>query len=57
MTHTLVLTDEQLLVIDRALGAMPYRDAAPVVAEINRQIAAARAAAQPVEFRTMRDDN
>lgn len=40
--HTLELTDEQLAVISAALQEMPMRLAYPVVAEINRQIAAQR---------------
>lgn len=48
--HTLTFTDAQLTVIDQALGGMPFRDAAPVIAAINEQLAAvAQAAAQPVE--------
>ena len=42
MAHHLELSDDELRVIDRALGEMPYRDAAPVVASINRQLAAAQ---------------
>jgi len=38
---TLTFTPEQLAVIDRALQAMPYHMAAPLIAEINRQIAEA----------------
>ena len=40
MMHTLTLTDQQLQIIGAALSELPYRVAAPVVAEINRQIAA-----------------
>lgn len=40
--HTLSLTDEQLAVIDKALSQMPYGMVAPLVAEINRQLAAAK---------------
>ena len=36
---TLSFTPEQLAVIDRALQAQPYAIAAPLIAEINRQIA------------------
>lgn len=45
--HTLSLTDEQLAIIDRALSQMPYGMVAPLVVEINRQIAAAKPA--PIE--------
>lgn len=38
--HTLKFTDEQLSVIDRALQEMPFRLAAPLIQEINRQLAA-----------------
>ena len=34
----LELTQEQLQIIGAALSEMPYRVAAPLVAEINRQI-------------------
>lgn len=37
---TLTLTDQQLQIIGAALSEMPYRVAAPVLDEINRQIAA-----------------
>ena len=37
---TLPLTDQQLQIIGVALAELPYRIAAPVMAEINRQIAA-----------------
>lgn len=40
MKYTLELTDEQLAVISAALQEMPMRLAYPLVAEINRQIAA-----------------
>lgn len=36
----LELTQEQLQIIGAALAELPYRIAAPVIAEINRQIAA-----------------
>ena len=39
---TLTLTDQQLQIIGAALAEMPYRVAAPVMDEINRQIAAQR---------------
>ena len=35
----LELTQEQLQIIGAALSEMPYRVAAPMIAEINRQIA------------------
>ena len=38
--YILTLTDQQLQIIGAALSELPYRVAAPVVAEINRQIAA-----------------
>ena len=36
---TIVLNKKMLGVLDAALSEMPYRVAAPVVAELNRQIA------------------
>ncbi|WP_158637493.1 hypothetical protein [Paracoccus sulfuroxidans] len=42
--HTLTLTDQQLQLIGAALAEMPYRMAAPIMAEINRQIAQAQQA-------------
>ena len=39
-TMKLELTQEQLQIIGAALSDLPYRVAAPVLAEINRQIAA-----------------
>lgn len=41
------LTQEHLQIIGAALGEMPYRVAAPVIAEINRQIAAQEAPTDP----------
>ena len=38
MNHTLTLTDQQLQIIGAALAELPYRVAAPVMAEIERQI-------------------
>lgn len=35
---TLTFTNEQLAIIDRALGQMPYAQVAPLIADINRQI-------------------
>lgn len=40
--HELKLTEEQLAIIDRALAQMPYGMVAPLVAEINRQLAEAQ---------------
>ena len=40
MMHTLTLTDEQLQIIGAALAELPFRVAAPVISEINRQLAA-----------------
>ena len=37
--HTLTLTDQHLQIIGAALAELPYRLAAPVLEEINRQIA------------------
>lgn len=34
---TLTFTLEQMRIIDVALGNMPYRESAPVIADINRQ--------------------
>lgn len=45
--HTLTLTDEQLQIIGAALAELPYRIAAPVLAEINRQIAAQAEVSEP----------
>ena len=45
--HKIELTDEQLAVINAALQEMPLRLAYPVVAEINRQIAAQQAKDNP----------
>ena len=36
----LELTQEQLQIIGAALNELPYRVAAPLIAEINRQLAA-----------------
>ena len=40
MKVNLKLTEDHLRIIGAALSEMPYRVAAPVLAEINRQIAA-----------------
>jgi hypothetical protein len=39
MTYTITLTQEQWAVVGAALAEMPFKHAAPVVAEINRQAA------------------
>ena len=39
MTYTLTLTQEQLQIIAAALGELPMKHAAPIVQEINKQIA------------------
>lgn len=38
MTYTLALTQEQLSVIAAGLQELPFKLAAPIVAEINKQI-------------------
>jgi hypothetical protein len=38
--YTLTFTGEQLRVIDQALQEIPFRFAAPLIAEINKQIEA-----------------
>ena len=38
--NQLKLTDQQMQIIGAALAELPYRVAAPVIDEINRQIAA-----------------
>jgi len=38
MKYTLKLTEEQLFLIDRAIGEMPHRLAAPLIAAINEQL-------------------
>ena len=35
---TLNLTPDQLAILDRALGQMPYAQVAALIAEINRQL-------------------
>lgn len=37
--YTLVFNAEQLVAIDKAIQQMPYYIAAPLIAEINKQIA------------------
>ncbi len=39
MTYTLTLTNQQLQIIGAALSELPYRVSAPVIEEINRQLA------------------
>jgi hypothetical protein len=39
MTYTITLTQEQWAVIGAALAEMPFKHAAPVVAELNKQVA------------------
>lgn len=43
MTHTLTFTEQELMLLDKALGALPYREVVSMIASINRQIAAANA--------------
>ena len=38
MTYTITLTQDQLQIIAAALGELPMKIAAPVVAELNKQI-------------------
>jgi hypothetical protein len=38
MTYTLTLSQEQLNVIAAGLSELPFKHAAPVVAEINKQV-------------------
>ena len=40
MTYTITLTQEQLNVVAAALGELPLKFSAPVVAEINKQVSA-----------------
>jgi len=56
-TATLTVTPPLLNVIIAALQAMPYKDAAPVLAEIDRQMKEqmAKAAAPPAPLATVRD--
>lgn len=42
--HILTLSDEQLSVIGAALAELPYRAAAPVIDEMNRQLVNAKKA-------------
>lgn len=44
--HTLTLSDQHLHVIAAALAELPYRIAAPIVDEINRQVTAAMDASE-----------
>ena len=38
--YTLTLSDEQMQIIGAALAELPFRVAAPVISEINKQLAA-----------------
>ena len=40
--YTIKINEEQLSIIDKALSQMPYGMVAPLVAEINRQLAEAQ---------------
>lgn len=44
MTYTLNLSDADIMVIGAALGEVRFKDAAPVVEKINRQLDAQNAA-------------
>lgn len=46
--YTITLTPEQLQIIDRVLSEVPYRVAAPLIADINRQIREQERTQQPV---------
>jgi hypothetical protein len=46
MTYTITLTQEQWAVIGAALAEMPFKHAAPVVAELNKQVAEQREKAE-----------
>jgi hypothetical protein len=39
MEYRLIFTEEQLVVLDKAIQQMPYYLAAPLLNEINKQIA------------------
>ena len=43
----LEFTERDLAILSTALGAMPYRDVAPLVAAINRQIEQQQKSSQP----------
>lgn len=49
---SLTLTDQQLHIIGAALAEMPYRMAAPLMAEIERQIAEQKADGTPPDDST-----
>jgi hypothetical protein len=38
MSITLIFNEQQMAVLNRALLNLPYKDAAPLIIEINRQI-------------------
>lgn len=46
-TYTFTFNTEQLKTIDAALANLPYRDAAPLIAEMNRQIREAQESKEP----------
>lgn len=46
MTYTLKLNEQQLSVLAQALGEMPYKFAAPLMASINAQVHVQEAARQ-----------
>jgi hypothetical protein len=46
-TYRLELTERQLAVIDAALQEMPHKHAAPLIQEINRQLAQQQAPSEP----------
>ena len=39
MTYTLTLTQDQLAIVAAGLEGLPFRNAAPVINEINKQLA------------------
>jgi hypothetical protein len=41
MTYTLIFTEQEMQILNQALGELPFKFAAPLVNSINRQIAAA----------------
>ena len=45
------LTEQQVAVIGKALGAQPYDLAAPVIAELQKQIAAQQKPKEPGELK------
>jgi len=48
--HVLTLSTDMLQVLDAALQSMPYRQAAPVINEINRQLTAAQPQEEPTHL-------